>query len=840
MDDKIFDNIHDVDLKETMENSYIDYAMSVIASRALPDVRDGLKPVQRRVLFSMIELNNGPDKPHRKCARIVGDTMGKYHPHGDSSIYGALVNMAQEWNTRYPLVDGHGNFGSVDGDGAAAMRYTEARLSKISMTMFGINYKDDKFTLGKDIDMDGVDFMPNFDETEKEPTVLPARYPNLLVNGTTGIAVGMATNIPPHNLREIIGAVNKIIDNQIEENRDTDIDEILDIVKGPDFPTGGVILGKAGIEEAYRTGKAKIRVRAVSEIEPMDNGKNRIVVTEIPYNVNKARLIEKIAELHKDKKIDGITDLRDESSREGMRICIELRRDVNPNIILNQLYKHTQLQDTFGVIMLALVDNQPKILNLKEMLTHYLNHQKDVVTRRTKYELNKAEERAHILEGLLIALDNTDEVIQIIRSSADVNTAKATLMERFGLSDAQAQAIVDMRLRALTGLERDKIQQEYNELQVLIGKLKAILSDEKVLLSVIKTEITEIADKYGDDRRTSIGYDEYDISMEDMIPVTNTVVTFTKLGYIKRMNEDNFKAQHRGGKGIKGMDTIDEDYVVEMLMMSSHDYLLFFTNKGRVYRIKAYEIPESSRTSRGIAIVNILQLQPDEKVTAMIPIEDYHEDKYLFMATADGFVKKTKITEYDNIRKNGLTAITLRDDDMLIEVKLTDGDEDVIMVTKYGQAIRFSETEVRATGRATMGVIGMNLAADDMIIGMQLISQGESLMTVSENGLGKCTLMSEFNTIHRGGKGVKCYKITEKTGNLIGAKAVEKDDEVMLINTAGTIIRIEVSGTALLSRITSGVKLIDLKENTKLISIAKVRKSDTILENDEEEVKENE
>ena len=834
MDDKIFDNIHDVDLKETMENSYIDYAMSVIASRALPDVRDGLKPVQRRVLFSMIELNNGPDKPHRKCARIVGDTMGKYHPHGDSSIYGALVNMAQEWNTRYPLVDGHGNFGSVDGDGAAAMRYTEARLSKISMTMFGINYKDDKFTFGKDIDMDGVDFMPNFDETEKEPTVLPARYPNLLVNGTTGIAVGMATNIPPHNLREIIGAVNKIIDNQIEEDRDTDIDEILEIVKGPDFPTGGVILGKAGIEEAYRTGKAKIRVRAVSEIEPMDNGKNRIVVTEIPYNVNKARLIEKIAELHKDKKIDGITDLRDESSREGMRICIELRRDVNPNIILNQLYKHTQLQDTFGVIMLALVDNQPKILNLKEMLTHYLNHQKDVVTRRTKYELNKAEERAHILEGLLIALDNIDEVIQIIRNSADVNIAKQTLMERFGLSDAQAQAIVDMRLRALTGLERDKIQQEYNDLQVLIGKLKAILSDEKVLLSVIKTEITEIADKYGDDRRTSIGYDEFDISMEDMIPVTNTVVTFTKLGYIKRMNEDNFKAQHRGGKGIKGMDTIDEDYVVEMLMMSSHDYLLFFTNKGRVYRIKAYEIPESSRTSRGIAIVNILQLQPDEKVTAMIPVEDYSEDKYLFMATADGFVKKTKITEYDNIRKNGLTAITLRDDDKLIEVKLTDGKEDVIMVTKYGQAIRFSETEVRPTGRATMGVIGMNLAADDMLIGMQLISQGESLMTVSENGLGKCTLMSEFNTIHRGGKGVKCYKITEKTGNLIGAKAVEKDDEVMLINTAGTIIRIEVSGTALLSRITSGVKLIDLKENTKLISIAKVRKSDTILEEVEE------
>ena len=838
MDDKIFDNIHDVDLKETMETSYIDYAMSVIASRALPDVRDGLKPVQRRVLFSMIELNNGPDKPHRKCARIVGDTMGKYHPHGDSSIYGALVNMAQEWNTRYPLVDGHGNFGSEDGDGAAAMRYTEARLSKISMTMFGINYKDEKFTTGKDIDMDGVDFMPNFDETEKEPTVLPARYPNLLVNGTTGIAVGMATNIPPHNLREIIGAVNKIIDNQVEEDRETEIDELLDIVKGPDFPTGGVILGKTGIEEAYRTGRAKIRVRAVSEIEPMDNGKNRIVVTELPYMVNKARLIENIAKLVKDKKIDGITDLRDESSREGIRVCIELRRDVNPNIILNQLYKHTQLQDTFGVIMLALVNNQPKILNLKQMLVHYLDHQKDVVTRRTKYELNKAEERAHILEGLLIALDNIDEVIQIIRSSADVNSAKATLMERFGLSDAQAQAIVDMRLRALTGLERDKIQKEYDDLQILIGKLKAILGDEKILLGVIKTEITEIADKYGDDRRTSIGFDEFDISMEDMIPVTNTVVTFTKLGYIKRMNEDNFKAQHRGGKGIKGMETIDEDYVTEMLMMSSHDYLLFFTNKGRVYRIKAYEIPESSRTSRGIAIVNILQLQPDEKITAMIPIEDYHEDKYLFMATADGFVKKTRITEYDNIRKNGLTAITLRDDDTLIEVKLTDGDEDVIMVTKYGQAIRFSETEVRATGRATMGVIGMNLSADDVIIGMQLISQGESLMTVSENGLGKCTLMTEFNTIHRGGKGVKCYKITEKTGNLIGAKAVEKDDEVMLINTAGTIIRIEVAGTTLLSRITSGVKLIDLKENTKLISIAKVRKSDTILAEEVEELNE--
>ncbi len=836
MDDKVFDNIQDVDLIKTMETSYIDYAMSVIASRALPDVRDGLKPVQRRVLFSMIELNNGPDKPHRKCARIVGDTMGKYHPHGDNSIYGALVNMAQEWNTRYPLVDGHGNFGSEDGDGAAAMRYTEARLSKISMTMFGINYKDDKFITGKDIEMDGVDFMPNFDETEKEPTVLPARYPNLLVNGTTGIAVGMATNIPPHNLREVIAAVNKIIDNQVENDRDTNIEELLEIVKGPDFPTGGVILGKAGIEEAYRTGRAKIRVRAISEIEPMDNGKSRIVVTELPYMVNKARLIEKIAELVKDKKIDGITDLRDESSREGTRVCIELRRDANPNIILNQLYKHTQLQDTFGVIMLALVDNQPKILSLKEMLHYYLEHQKDVVTRRTKYELNKAEERAHILEGLLIALDNIDEVIKIIRGSADVASAKLELMERFGLSDAQAQAIVDMRLRTLTGLERDKIQAEYNNLQILIGKLKAILADEKVLLGVIKTEITEIAEKYGDDRRTEIGYDEYDISMEDMIPVTNTVVTFTKLGYIKRMNEDNFKAQHRGGKGIKGMETINDDYVTEMLMMSSHDYLLFFTNKGRVYRIKAYEIPESSRTSRGIAVVNILQLQPDEIITAMIPVEKDEHDKYLFMATKSGIVKKTKLSDYDNIRKNGLTAIVLRDDDTLIEVKLSEGDEDVILITKYGMAIRFNESEVRVTGRATMGVIGMNLTDDDEVIAMQVASQGDALLIVSENGMGKCTLWSEFGTIHRGGKGVKCYKITEKTGNVIGAKAVERDDEVMLINTAGTIIRINVSGTALLSRITSGVKLIDLKNNSKLISIAKVKKSDTILTEEVEEL----
>ena len=822
MDDKIFDQIHEVDLKKTMETSYIDYAMSVIASRALPDVRDGLKPVQRRVLYSMIELNNGPDKPHRKCARIVGDTMGKYHPHGDSSIYGALVNMAQEWSTRYPLVDGHGNFGSVDGDGAAAMRYTEARLSKISMAMLS------------DINKDTVDFMPNFDETEKEPTVLPSRYPNLLVNGTTGIAVGMATNIPPHNLREVIAAVVKIIDNQVEEDRETEIEELIEIVKGPDFPTGGTILGHAGIDEAYRTGRGKIRVRAVSEIEPMNNGKSRIVVTELPYMVNKARLIEKIAELVRDKKIDGITDLRDESSREGMRICIELRRDVNPNVVLNLLYKHTQLQDTFGVIMLALVGNQPKVLNLYELLNYYLLHQKDVVTRRTRYDLNKAEERAHIVQGLLIALDNIDEVIKIIRGSADVVTAKQQLMERFALSEAQANAIVEMRLRALTGLERNKLEEEYKSLIELITELKAILADEKKLLGVIKEEILAISDKYGDERRTSIGFDEYDISMEDMIPVTNTVITFTKLGYIKRMNVDNFKSQHRGGKGIKGMETIDEDYIVEMMLTTSHHYLMFFTNTGRVYRMKAYEIPECSRTARGTAIVNLLQLQPDEKITSMIALKEYSENQYLFMATKNGIVKKTKITDYENIRKTGLAAINLREDDRLIEVKLTDNNEDIILITKFGQCIRFHETDVRNTGRTSMGVIGMSLTDQDEVIAMQLASQGDSLMIVSEKGLGKCTLIDEFTPQNRGGKGVKCYKITDKTGNIIGCKAVNQEDEMMLINTEGIIIRIKVNDTALLGRITSGVKLINVDEGVTVASIAKVRKEDMIMEESEE------
>ena len=818
MDDKIFDQIHEVDLKKTMETSYIDYAMSVIASRALPDVRDGLKPVQRRVLYSMSELHNTPDKPHRKCARIVGDTMGKFHPHGDSSIYGALVNMAQEWSTRYPLVDGHGNFGSEDGDGAAAMRYTEARLSKISMTML------------QDIDKDTVNFVPNFDETEKEPEVLPARYPNLLVNGTTGIAVGMATNIPPHNLGEVVGAVVKMIDNKVEEDRETSIDELMGIIQGPDFPTGGTILGRSGIEDAYRTGRGKIKVRAVTDIEPMDNGKNRIVVTELPYLVNKARLVEKIGELVRDKKVDGITDLRDESSREGMRVVIELRRDVNPNILLNQLLKHTQLQDTFGVIMLALVDNQPKILNLKEMLTLYLDHQRDVITRRCKYELNKAEERAHILEGYLIALDNIDEVIKIIRGSETVAIAKEELQKRFGLSEAQSNAIVEMKLRALTGLERSKIEEEYKNLKATIDRLKAILADEKLLLGVIKEEIMQISAKYADDRRSTIGFDEYDISMEDLIPVTNTVVTFTKLGYIKRMNIDNFKAQHRGGKGIKGMETIDDDYITEMLMTSSHNFLMFFTNKGRVYRLKAYEIPEASRTSRGIAIVNLLQLQPDEKITSMIPIKEYLDDEYLLMATKSGIVKKTKLTEYANIRKNGLAAINLRDDDLLIEVKKTNNTDDVMLFTRFGQSIRFNEKDVRTTGRTSMGVIGMNLMDRDEVIAMQLVSQGESVLIASENGLGKCTLFSEFTTQHRGGKGVKCYKVTEKSGNLIGVKAVKKEDELILITTEGIIIRIKVADTALLGRITSGVKLINLKDGVQVASIARIKESEVLEE----------
>ena len=819
MNDDIFDKpseaeidkIHEVDLKEKMETFYIDYAMSVIASRALPDVRDGLKPVQRRVLYSMIELNNGPDKPHRKSARIVGDTMGKYHPHGDSSIYGALVNMAQDWSTRYPLVDGHGNFGSMDGDGAAAMRYTEARLSKISMELLA------------DIGKNTVDFVPNFDDTEKEPVVLPSRYPNLLVNGTTGIAVGMATNIPPHNLREVVQAVVKIIDNRVEEDRDTTIDEILPIVKAPDFPTGGLILGTRGCEEAYRTGRGKIRVRAVTNIETLPNGKSQIIATELPYMVNKANLIIKIAELVKLKKIDGITDIRDESNREGVRVVIELRKDANANVILNQLYKHTQLQDTFGVIMLALINNQPKVMNLLDMLTYYLKHQEDVVTRRTKYDLNKAEERDHILQGLLKALDFIDEVITIIRGSQNAQIAKERLMERFELSDVQAQAIVDMRLRALTGLEREKLENEHQDLVAKIAELKAILADEKLLLGVIKTEMSAIAEKYGDDRRSKIGYDELDISMEDLIPRENTIIAMTSLGYIKRMTVDNFKAQNRGGRGIKGMQTIDEDYIEELFMTTTHHYIMFFTNTGRVYRLKAYEIPESGRTARGSAIVNLLQLQPGEKITAVIPLVDYEEGKYLLMATKYGVVKKSSIMEYANIRKTGLAAITLKDDDQLIEVKYTEDDEDVFLVTKNGQCIRFHESDVRCIGRTSMGVRGINLTGDDEVIGMQLDSQGEALLIVSANGMGKRTLTSEFTTQHRGGKGIKCYKITEKTGDVVGVKAVNDDNEIMMITTEGIIIRTAVDSISILGRNTSGVKVMNVGENVEVASIAKVR-----------------
>ena len=811
MDDTIFDKIHEVDLKRTMEKSYIDYAMSVIASRALPDVRDGLKPVQRRILFSMIELNNGPDKPHRKCARIVGDTMGKYHPHGDSSIYGALVNMAQDWNTRYPLVDGHGNFGSMDGDGAAAMRYTEARLSKISMELLA------------DINKNTVDFVPNFDETEKEPSVLPSRYPNLLVNGTTGIAVGMATNIPPHNLREVIDAVVKIIDNRVEEDRVTSIDEILEIVKGPDFPTGAQILGTTGIEEAYRTGRGKIRIRGITNIETLPNGKSQIIITELPYMVNKANMILKMADLVKEKKLDGITDIRDESNREGMRVVIELRRDANANVLLNKLYKHTQLQDTYGVIMLALVNNEPKVLNLLQLLEEYLKHQEDVVTRRTKYDLDKAEKRDHILQGLLIALDYIDEVIKIIRGSRTTADAKNGLIERFALSEAQAQAIVDMQLKSLTGLEKEKLEEEHNMLVAKIKELKAILADEKLLLGVIKTELLETSAKYGDDRRTSIGFDDLDISMEDMIPVSNTVIAMTNLGYIKRMTVDNFHSQNRGGKGIKGMTTIEDDYIEDLLMTSTHNYIMFFTNIGRAYRMKAYQIPEAGRTARGTAIVNLLQLNPGEKISAVIPIKDYNEGKNLFMVTKKGIVKKTSIMEFANIRKNGLAAINLAEDDELIEVKQTDKDTEIFLVTKYGMCIRFKETDVRATGRTSMGVRGMNLNYDDEIVGMQLDHQGDSLLIVSENGLGKRTYLDEFTVQNRGGKGVKCYKITEKTGDVVGVKAVTDDHEIMMITSAGTIIQLRMEDISILGRITSGVKMINLENGIKVAKIAKVR-----------------
>ena len=811
MEANVFDKVNDIDLKKTMEKSYIDYAMSVIASRALPDIRDGLKPVQRRILYSMIELNNGPDKPHRKCARIVGDTMGKYHPHGDSSIYGALVNMAQDWSMRCPLVDGHGNFGSVDGDSAAAMRYTEARLSKIAMEMLA------------DINKDTVDFVPNFDDTEKEPIILPARFPNLLVNGTTGIAVGMATNIPPHNLRETIDAIKLIIDNRIEQ-KETTIDDIVNIVKGPDFPTGAMILGKTGIREAYTTGRGKIKVRAISNIETLPNGKNRIIITELPYLVNKAKLIEKIAELVRDKKVDGIKDLRDESNREGMRVVIELRRDVNPNIILNRLYKHTQLQDTFGVIMLSLVNNEPKILNIKQMLDYYLKHQEEVVTRRTLYDLNKAKERAHILEGLLKALDNIDEVIKIIRASENVAVARQSLMERFELSEAQASAIVDMRLRALTGLEREKLEAEYAELMEKIKYYNEILSDNNKLLALIKEEISVVSEKYATDRKTIFGHDE-NMEDEDLIADEDTVVVMTNLGYIKRMSPDNFKSQNRGGKGIKGMQTIEDDFIEDIIITTTHKNIYFFTNMGRVYKIKAYKIPDASRIARGNAIINLLDLKPEEKISAIIAENNKKDLSYLFMATKHGIIKKLDINEVANIRRNGLKVINLLEDDELIEVKITSKDDDILLISKFGKCVRFSEKDLRNIGRNARGVKGAKLSKGDELIAMQTSSQGDELLTISEYGIGKRTNLSEYDTKHRNIQGVKCHNITEKTGNLIGAKLVDEDMDILIISSEGIIIRIGVKDISLSGRNTSGVKLIDInKENdVRVASIAKVR-----------------
>ena len=828
MDDKVFDKVHEVDLEKTMKESYIDYAMSVIASRALPDVRDGLKPVQRRILYAMIELNNGPDKPHRKCARIVGDTMGKYHPHGDSSIYGSLVNMAQDWSFRYTLVDGHGNFGSVDGDGAAAMRYTEARLSRVSMEMLA------------DIGKDTVDFVPNFDETEKEPVVLPSRYPNLLCNGTTGIAVGMASNIPPHNMREVIDGVVLMIDNRVNEDRDTSLEEIMSVIKGPDFPTGATIVGLRGIEEAYRTGRGKIIVRSVPDIEPMANGKNRIVVTELPYGVNKAKLIERIADLVKEKRIDGITALEDQSNREGMRISIELRRDVNPKIILNQLMKHTAMQDSFGVIMLALVDGEPKILNIHQMLEYYLKHQEEVVTRRTRYDLNKAKERAHILEGLLIALDHIDRVIQIIRSSANVNEAKASLMQEFGLSDAQAQAIVDMRLRALTGLERERLEAEYKELMERISQLEAILADEKLLLGVIKDELIITKEKYGDDRRTVIVPDEGEIRAEDMVANELTVIAMTKLGYIKRMSPDNFKAQNRGGKGIKGMNILNDDYISDLITMNTHDDLMLFTNLGRIYRLKGYEIPEASRTARGTAVVNLIPLQGEEKVTKILKNEGYSEG-FLTMATKKGMIKRTNLEEFGNIRKNGLAAIVLREDDELINVNVTDGKQEILLISKFGQCIRFKETDIRVTGRVSMGVKGMNLDDEDDVIGMEIVREDGVMLFASEMGYGKKTLMSEFRNQNRAGKGIRCYRVNGKTGNLVGVRTIEEGKELMIITNEGTVIRIKVNNIAVLGRDTSGVKLINIdgESGVRVSSIELIEEKEEDLPENPEETEDN-
>lgn len=818
MEPNVFDKVQDVDLKKTMENSYIDYAMSVIVSRAIPDVRDGLKPVQRRVLYSLQSLGVTPDKKTKKCATIVGECMGKFHPHGDSSIYGALVYMGQSWSMRHVLVDKQGNFGSDDGDSPAAMRYTEAKMSKLAGEMLaGIN-------------KDTVDFMPNFSNEYDEPTVLPAKFPNLIVNGATGIAVGMATNIPPHNLREVIRAVDLIIDNRIKD-QETTLEDIMKVIPGPDFPTGGIILGHKGIEEAYRTGRGKIKLRAVCEIEPMQNGKHRIVVKELPYLVYRSRVIENIANLVKDKKIDGITYINDASGKGSTaKINIELRKDVNPNVILNQLYKHTQLQTTFGVIMLCIVNGEPKILNLQQVLDEYLKHQVNVFTRRTKYDLNKAQERAHILEALLVAVDHIDEIVHTIRAAANTEQAKLDLSAKFGFDEGQAQAIVDMRLRALTGLERDKLKDEYDELEKKIAYYNEILGDPKKMLGVIRSEIDVIADKYADDRLTKFGYDD-SIEDEDLIPDDDIVIAATRLGYVKRMSPENFKQQNRGGKGIRGMQTINDDIIEDLFMATNHHYIMFFTNTGRCFRIKAYNIPEASRTSRGTALVNLLQLGSDEHVTASFALTDDYpsSDQYLLLATKNGMVKKTPIADYANIRKTGLIAMTLRDDDQLIEAKLIDAGEDVMIGTRNGMAIRFNESDVRVTGRSSMGVRGISLDVDDEVIGMQKLSQGDYVLVVSEKGMGKLTHADEFKAQKRGGKGLHCYRITEKTGKLVGFKLTSKEREIMLITNEGVIIRMSLKDAKDIGRNTSGVKFmnIDPDSDTVIASIAKVRESTT-------------
>ncbi|MBF1134854.1 MAG: DNA gyrase subunit A [[Eubacterium] sulci] len=814
------DLLEDTRLEQTeiyseMKKSYIDYAMSVIVGRALPDVRDGLKPVHRRIIYGMGHLGVTPDKPHKKSARIVGEVMGKYHPHGDSSIYDAMVRLAQDFSTRYMLVDGHGNFGSVDGDSAAAMRYTEARMTPFALEML------------RDIDKETVDFRDNFDGEEKEPVVIPSRFPNLLVNGSNGIAVGMATSIPPHNLKEVIDATIKVIDEP-----DCDIEELIKIVKGPDFPTGAQILGKAGMKEAYRTGTGKVKVRSCCEIEETDRGKSQIVITEIPYMVNKARLIEKMADLVKEKKVEGVSAIRDESNREGIRIVVELKRDANPQITLNRFYKHTQLQDSFSMIMLALVDGKPEVLTLKRFLEEYVKFQKEVVTRRTKFDLAKAEARAHILEGLRIALDNIDEVIKTIRES--YSNAKENLMENFGLSDIQAQAILDMRLARLQGLEREKIENEYNELMKKIAYYKSLLADEVLLMGVIKDELTEIRDKYGDERRTQIVRDEGEFDEEDLVEEENVTITFTHLGYIKRVPADTYKAQKRGGKGITGVTTRDNDFVKDLVMTSTHDNLMFFTNTGKAHKIKAYEIPEATRTARGTPAINFLNLLQRERITAVIPVKEFSEDKYLIAITKNGLIKKTALNEFDTKRTTGLIAINLKDEDELIAIKQSTGSNNIIIVTKKGKCISFSEKDVRPMGRIASGVRAIKLDKDDEVVSMELVEPEQQLMVVTENGFGKRTPVEEYKIQVRGGKGLLTYDKAKfsKTGALIGAMVVDESDEILMINSDGIIIRIRASEVSILGRATQGVKIMKVDEGSKIVAIAKA------IRDDEDEVEE--